>query len=368
MSLVITDAGIAAATKAKELGIEYKITHISIGSEGYTPSKSQTALKAEILKRALTRGDVIAPGRLHFETIWDGDEEFVGKELGYWLEDGTLFAVDSREGAVITYKHKTSVVTEGCELNLSASSIENITVELIGTPEATESVAGIAKIATAAMVDAGTDDRSFLTVKKLVYALGLPYIRDKLVELLWEPLLEKMWIKVAFAGCPVGSPLSWPTDTAPDGFAIMKGQAFDVVANPNTAKAYPSGVLPDMRGLAIVGKKDGELILAYEEDAVKSHNHSGSVSSTDLGSKIAEEAGSHAHGLPNGKDANATSSTNALQGASTFSNWNRTSSSSGEHIHAVPIGSHVHELLIAAFGATENTIKNRKFNWIVRMA
>lgn len=367
MSLVITDAGIAAATKAKELGIEYKITHISIGSEGYTPSKSQTALKAEILKRALTRGDVIAPGRLHFETIWDGDEEFVGKELGYWLEDGTLFAVDSREGAVITYKHKTSVITEGCELNLSASSIENITVELIGTPEATESVAGIAKIATAAMVDAGTDDRSFLTVKKLVYALGLPYIRDKLVELLWEPLLEKMWVKVAFAGCPVGVPLPWPTDEAPDSFAIMKGQAFDVVANPHTAKAYPKGILDDMRGLAIVGKKDGELILAYEADAVKSHDHPGSKTiETDLGTIQTEEDEGHAHTISSLRDK-ATQGAAGTYGSGN-NNGSRTTGKGGVHVHAVPISSHMHELLIAAFGATENTIKNRKFNWIVRMA
>ncbi|ELO4023086.1 phage tail protein, partial [Vibrio fluvialis] len=34
MSLLITHAGIAAAIRAGDLGIEYKITHISIGSAG----------------------------------------------------------------------------------------------------------------------------------------------------------------------------------------------------------------------------------------------------------------------------------------------------------------------------------------------
>lgn len=167
MSLIITDAGIAAAIRAGDLGIEYKITHISIGSEGYVPEPSQTELRNELQKKAITRGALVAPGQLHFETVWNGVEEFEGKELGYWLEDGTLFAVDSRDGDIITYKRKNTVVTEACELNLSASTISNITVELLGSPYATETVAGIAKIATAALVSQGTDDETIVTPKKL---------------------------------------------------------------------------------------------------------------------------------------------------------------------------------------------------------
>ncbi|EPR7086806.1 phage tail protein [Vibrio fluvialis] len=167
MSLLITHAGIAAAIRAGDLGIEYKITHISIGSAGYVPNPEQTALVAEIQKKAITRGALVAQGQLHFETVWDGDEEFEGKELGYWLEDGTLFAVDSRDGEVITYKRKNTVVTEACELNLAASTIENITVEMLGSPYATEQVAGTAKIATSALVSAGVDDTTIVTPKKL---------------------------------------------------------------------------------------------------------------------------------------------------------------------------------------------------------
>lgn len=168
MSLVITNAGIAASIVAGELGIQYKITHISIGSEGYVPTASQTELRNEILRKAITKGEQIGVGQLHFETVWDGQEEFEGKELGYWLEDGTLFAVDSRDGEVITYKRADTVVTEAVELNLSASSLTNITVELIGAPLATERVAGIAKIATREQVDEGSDDSAFLTIKKLL--------------------------------------------------------------------------------------------------------------------------------------------------------------------------------------------------------
>ncbi len=134
MSLIITTAGLAAAVHASNLGVQYKITHISIGTEGYIPSSGQTALVNEIMRKPITKGSVINQTQLHFETIWNGTEEFEGKELGYWLEDGTLFAVDSRDGDVITYKRKNSVVTEACDLNLSGSGIDSITVSLIGQP------------------------------------------------------------------------------------------------------------------------------------------------------------------------------------------------------------------------------------------
>ncbi len=55
MSLVITNAGIAASVRAGDLGIEYKITHISIGTGGYIPDKSQTELQNEIQKKSITR-------------------------------------------------------------------------------------------------------------------------------------------------------------------------------------------------------------------------------------------------------------------------------------------------------------------------
>ncbi|EEW1154773.1 phage tail protein, partial [Escherichia coli] len=47
---------------------------------------------------------------------------------------------------------------------------------------------------------------------------------------------------------PVGAPIPWPSDTVPSGYALMHGQTFDKSAYPKLAAAYPSGVIPDMRG------------------------------------------------------------------------------------------------------------------------
>lgn len=50
---------------------------------------------------------------------------------------------------------------------------------------------------------------------------------------------------------PPGIPFAWPGATAPTGFMLMLGQSFDKTAYPRLAVAYPSGVLPDMRGQTI---------------------------------------------------------------------------------------------------------------------
>ncbi|WP_024302212.1 tail fiber protein [Pseudogulbenkiania sp. MAI-1] len=56
---------------------------------------------------------------------------------------------------------------------------------------------------------------------------------------------------------PAGIPMPWPLATPPSGWVILQGQSFDTAANPNLAIAYPSGVLPDLRGKFIRGWDNG---------------------------------------------------------------------------------------------------------------
>ncbi|HDI6128479.1 TPA: tail fiber protein, partial [Escherichia coli] len=85
---------------------------------------------------------------------------------------------------------------------------------------------------------------------------------------------------------PVGTPIPWPSDSVPSGYALMQGQSFDKGSYPKLAVAYPSGVIPDMRGWTIKGKPaSGRAVLSQEQDGIKSHTHSASASNTDLGTK-----------------------------------------------------------------------------------
>ncbi|MGP9438299.1 phage tail protein, partial [Ewingella sp. AOP8-B2-18] len=77
----------------------------------------------------------------------------------------------------------------------------------------------------------------------------------------------------------VGVPLPWPTANPPAGWLKCNGAAFDKAKYPQLATAYPSGVLPDLRGEFIRGWDDGRgvdvgrNILVSQGHGLASHMH-----------------------------------------------------------------------------------------------
>ncbi|HEI2670783.1 TPA: tail fiber protein [Escherichia coli] len=216
---------------------------------------------------------------------------------------------------------------------------------------------------------------------------------------------------------PVGAPIPWPSDTVPSGYALMQGQTFDKSAYPKLAAAYPSGVIPDMRGWTIKGKPaSGRAVLSQEQDGIKSHTHSASASSTDLGTKTtssfdygtkstnntgahthnvsgtANSAGAHTHTVPlrrpnsggmnfdwldgassgtvvgNGTVPSSGAHTHSVSGTAASAGAHAHTVGIGAHTHSVAIGSHRHTITVNAAGNAENTVKNIAFNYIVRLA
>ncbi|HDN6508546.1 TPA: phage tail protein [Salmonella enterica subsp. enterica serovar Aberdeen] len=202
---------------------------------------------------------------------------------------------------------------------------------------------------------------------------------------------------------PVGAPIAWPSDTVPEGYAIMQGQSFDKAAYPLLAEAYPSGVIPDMRGWTIKGKPaSGRAVLSQEQDGIKSHTHSASASSTDLGTKTTSSfdygtktvstfnhgtkttnnTGAHTHTVGGRYGGDSIGGKQRVQ----VSGTNQVSSSAGAHAHTVDIGqhnhtvgigahshsiaigAHSHTVTVSATGNSENTVKNVAYNYIVRLA
>ncbi|ELJ8292947.1 tail fiber protein [Enterobacter roggenkampii] len=56
---------------------------------------------------------------------------------------------------------------------------------------------------------------------------------------------------------PVGVPVPWPTTSAPAGWLKCNGAAFTAAQYPKLALAYPTMVLPDLRGEFLRGWDDG---------------------------------------------------------------------------------------------------------------
>ncbi|HEA7848970.1 TPA: tail fiber protein, partial [Escherichia coli] len=232
---------------------------------------------------------------------------------------------------------------------------------------------------------------------------------------------------------PPGAPIPWPSDTVPSGYALMQGQTFDKSAYPKLAVAYPSGVIPDMRGWTIKGKPaSGRTVLSQEQDGIKSHTHSASASSTDLGTKTTSSfdygtkstnnTGAHTHSLSGstssagahqhsqtgprtnsgsqptgmfpagstqvsgtnqvgisgsltsgisqwvGKSSSEGNHTHSLSGTAASAGAHAHTVGIGAHTHSVAIGSHGHTITVNAAGNAENTVKNIAFNYIVRLA
>ena len=146
----------------------------------------------------------------------------------------------------------------------------------------------------------------------------------------WDQIYTKKNPPPAGEGLPVGVPLPWPTDTPPSGYIVMQGQPFDKAAYPKLAAAYPSGVLPDMRGQTIKGKPaSGRDVLSTEADGVKSHTHTASTASVDLGNKT------------------TSSFDYGTKTTSSFDYGTKTSNNTGAHTHSLSgstgaAGAHAH--------------------------
>ena len=168
---------------------------------------------------------------------------------------------------------------------------------------------------------------------------------------------------------PPGIPFAWPGATAPTGFMLMLGQSFDKTAYPRLAVAYPSGVLPDMRGQTIKFlPASGRALLSLEADGVKLHAHDATINSTDLGTKQTSDDNEHFHqgGMLAPGDV---WDDNYVVGSDNDSRRTRNNTSTAPaHHHTVYIGPHAHTATVASTGNTENTVKNIAFNAIVRLA
>ncbi|ECO0045133.1 tail fiber protein [Salmonella enterica subsp. enterica serovar Infantis] len=183
---------------------------------------------------------------------------------------------------------------------------------------------------------------------------------------------------------PVGEPIAWPSDVLPDdSYAFMLGQSFDKSAYPLLARAYPSGIIPDMRGWTIKGKPAGRAVLSQEMDGNKAHGHTARALETDLGTKTTShfdygtkttsEDGEHVHEF-GGRVWSYWGDSNHLSLHVGSGEWTK---AGGRHVHTINIGGHVHTVWIGPHGHVvivdqdgnpETTVKNIAFNYIVRLA
>ncbi|MCE3118257.1 phage tail protein [Enterobacter sp. ASE] len=455
--IIITDAGVALEAAAHAAGEPVTLTAFGVcdGGTAFTPDPTQTALANEVYRGDISSLSVSADDASVLEAqcvipassggytirgicLYAGDTLYaVGNypdqpkpapDSGYAasleilaqlavsdtadvtlnVTDGAWLTKEEGDQLYVPLTRKVNGHALSADVNVTAQDIfSGQAVGLTSEDLDTLKTPGIyyqpANASTSAAQHYPENNAGTLLVYKnagvtqvyLVYNTSRSYSRSQYSTGAWTPWTPGDTF-------PVGAPIPWPSDAVPTGYAIMQGQTFDKTAYPLLASAYPSGVIPDMRGWTIKGKPaSGRAVLSQELDGIKSHAHTATASSTDLGTKTTtstdlgtkssssfdygtkstNNTGAHTHNYndnyvagsagPDGagdkKGPRATSSAGAHAHTVAIGAHAHTVVM-GAHTHSVAIGAHTHTITVAAAGNAENTVKNIAFNYIVRLA
>ncbi|WP_163328731.1 phage tail protein [Desulfurobacterium thermolithotrophum] len=110
--------------------VRLKLTHIGFGDAGYTPEKSQTSLKNEIIRVPIASGKVFpSDGYMDLSALLPEDApEFWIREIGWYLEDGTLAFVWSHPEVPIAWKNKNLKLLTGISVRVTDVPLDKIEI------------------------------------------------------------------------------------------------------------------------------------------------------------------------------------------------------------------------------------------------
>lgn len=128
---VITAAGLRAAQNASQSGLSIVISEIGFGSTGWTPTASATALRNERERAPVSGGrNDLGPYTTHVTGIADGASEYWVREIGFYLEDGTLLAIWSQPDQPLGYKSAAVPFLGAFDLVLESLPADSVTINV----------------------------------------------------------------------------------------------------------------------------------------------------------------------------------------------------------------------------------------------
>ncbi|WP_051680916.1 phage tail protein [Vibrio rhizosphaerae] len=132
IKLVITRKGLEECISAKAKGIQLSLKWVSAGDRAYTPNPNQTTLQNELQRVEFSEFKDIGGSQIQAVAKFSGPDEYPIRELGFWLEDGTLFGVISAPNTTLNYKARNGHCIQPFTLDLSALPSDTVTV-VVGT-------------------------------------------------------------------------------------------------------------------------------------------------------------------------------------------------------------------------------------------
>ena len=130
LAIKITKAGKEAAFNTSNTGLELEISHIALGDIGWAPidEDEATNLKNEILRVPITSGEKIGTNQINLKAIIDGNENFTIREVGFFLNDGTLFGIYSNQTQALSYKTAGTQLILAFDLILSTLPPDSVSI------------------------------------------------------------------------------------------------------------------------------------------------------------------------------------------------------------------------------------------------
>ncbi|WP_213151772.1 gp53-like domain-containing protein [Stutzerimonas balearica] len=168
LPITITDAGRAEIINAQNTGTgPVTITEIGFGTGQYTPTKTLTALQAQVKRVSSIAGQAVAADTIHVMAMDESSAAYNVGEFGLFSEKGTLIAVFSQPAASgwIIQKAGASTLLLATDIILESLNATSITFGDISfiNPPATTTVQGVVELATPEETQIGTDGTRAVT-------------------------------------------------------------------------------------------------------------------------------------------------------------------------------------------------------------
>ncbi|OKO46521.1 phage tail protein [Pseudomonas sp. BTN1] len=123
-----TSKGLDEVLQAKNQGLKGEITHIGAGTGRYNPDGTEVALRDERQRVAIVDYEDLGERQLRMAALFDGDGEYEIGEFGFYLASGTLLAVYSVAGKLLTYKAAAARVLQKFTLDVSPLPADSVMI------------------------------------------------------------------------------------------------------------------------------------------------------------------------------------------------------------------------------------------------
>lgn len=281
---ILTNAGEAKLANAIAQGVPLKLTHMGVGDgngKEVTPDPTMTSLPGEQRRAAINTlfADPLNAAQLVAEQVIPADEGgWWVRCVGLYDEAGTLVAMANAPASfkplLATGAGRTQVIrmalivsnTAAVELKIDPAVVlatrkycDDTMAELLTSheqsrhhPSATATEKGLVRMATNDEARLGQAVDAVMSAKNVADAV--------------KEMLKQMF---------VGIPLPWMNAEPPAWALNAAGQTINPTTDPILASRYPSGVVPDHRGMTIRGFDNGRgvdigrALLSYQQDQIQ---------------------------------------------------------------------------------------------------